>query len=306
VTPVREAAASFACFGATCAVLVVGEDAGAAVDRARRRLLDWHARFTRFDAASELSRLNADPRPAVPAAADVQALVRAVRWAAEHTGGLVDATLLGAIEDAGYVADLRHGLPLELALRLAPARRPAGPSPAARWTGLSTEAGAGTVSRPPGVRIDAGGLAKGLFADLLAADLAQSDAFGIDCGGDLRLGGSAGLERPVDVLSPFDGRVLHRVSLAGGGVATSGIGRRSWLAAGRPAHHLLDPATGRPAFTGVVQATALAPSALEAEARAKAALLSGPSGAARWLPDGGVVVRDDGSHVVVDRSRAPA
>jgi thiamine biosynthesis lipoprotein len=80
-------------------------------------------------------------------------------------------------------------------------------------------------------------------------------------------------------------------------VATSGIGRRSWLGPrGRPAHHLLDPATGAPAFTGVVQATALAPTALEAEIRAKAALLSGPAGGERWLAEhGGVLVLDDGS-----------
>ena len=71
-------------------------------------------------------------------------------------------------------------------------------------------------------------------------------------------------------------------------------GRRSWLdARGRPAHHLLDPATGRPAFTGVVQATALAPTALEAEIRAKAAVLSGPDDAAGWLPHGGAVVLED-------------
>ena len=83
-------------------------------------------------------------------------------------------------------------------------------------------------------------------------------------------------------------------------MATSGIGRRSWLdACGAPAHHLLNPATGRPAFTGVTQATALAPTALEAEARAKAAVLSGPERAREWLPDGGVVVFDDGSFEVV-------
>jgi FAD:protein FMN transferase len=101
----------------------------------------------------------------------------------------------------------------------------------------------------------------------------------------------------VHVESPFDGRILHTFELTGGGVATSGIGRRSWLdRSGAPAHHLLDPASGRPAFTGVVQATALAPTALEAEARAKAAVLSGPYGAADWLPHGGVVVLDDGNH----------
>ncbi len=77
-------------------------------------------------------------------------------------------------------------------------------------------------------------------------------------------------------------------------MATSGIGRRSWLdGRGRPAHHLLDPATGRPAYTGVVQVTALAPTALEAEIRAKAAILAGPDRAREWLPDGGVVVYDD-------------
>ena len=55
------------------------------------------------------------------------------------------------------------------------------------------------------------------------------------------------------------------------------------------------PSTGRPAFTGVVQATALAPTAVEAEWRAKAAVLSGPDAARDWLPHGGVVVLDDGS-----------
>jgi thiamine biosynthesis lipoprotein len=66
---------------------------------------------------------------------------------------------------------------------------------------------------------------------------------------------------------------------------------------GVAAHHLLDPATGRPAFTGVVQATATASTALKAGVRATAAVLSGPEGAAAWLPHGGVVVLDDGNHL---------
>ena len=50
-----------------------------------------------------------------------------------------------------------------------------------------------------------------------------------------------------------------------------------------------------------MQVTALAPNALLAEIRAKAAILSGPDGASRWLPDGGVVVLEDGSHRVIER-----
>jgi thiamine biosynthesis lipoprotein len=114
------------------------------------------------------------------------------------------------------------------------------------------------------------------------------------------VGGAARLHRAVHVDDPFGGRVLHTFHLTDAGIATSGIGRRSWLDEdGRPGHHLLDPATGRPAYTGVVQATAIAPTALEAEVRAKAAVLAGPEAATDWIPYGGVIVLDDArTHIV--------
>ncbi|HEX7292333.1 MAG TPA: FAD:protein FMN transferase, partial [Conexibacter sp.] len=163
------------------------------------------------------------------------------------------------------------------------------------------------VRRPPDLRLDSGGIVKGLLADLLGAELAGHEAYAIDSAGDVRIGGAGRLPRDVHVASPFDATsILHTFRVRDGGAATSGIGRRSWLDAdGAPAHHLLDPSSGRPAFTGVVQATALAPTAFEAEWRAKAALLAGPQGAARWLlPHGGLVVRDDGSHAVLPPLRA--
>jgi thiamine biosynthesis lipoprotein len=43
-----------------------------------------------------------------------------------------------------------------------------------------------------------------------------------------------------------------------------------------------------------VQATAVAATAVEAEVRAKAALLSGPERASEWLIDGGMFVTDTG------------
>jgi thiamine biosynthesis lipoprotein len=291
-----EASARFACFGAACGLLVRGDGADEAVDGARRLLLEAHARFTRFDAASELSRLNDDPNPEVRVSDELAQLAEAVWTAGWYSGGLVDATLLGPLEQAGYATHLTTSVPLADALRRAPARRPAGPDPARRWSELRVSRVHGTVRRPPGLRIDGGGLIKGLLADRLAETLAAHPSFGIDCAGDLRIGGAAGLPRTVHVESPFDGSRLHTFELTDAGIATSGIGRRSWIdAAGRPAHHLLDPATRRPAFTGLVQVTAIAPTAFEAELRAKTALLSGADDAARWLPDGGVTVADDGS-----------
>jgi FAD:protein FMN transferase len=295
---------TFPCFGSTCAVVLDAgdEDAAgqAAVGAARQQLLDWHRQFSRFRPDSELSRLNADPSAEVPVTALMGRFVAAIADAADRTGGLVDGTLLREIETAGYRTDLGRPLPLKLALRLAPRRRAARPSRDAAWRRVAFDPARGVVRRPPGVALDSGGLAKGLFADVLAGRLDAHRAFAVECAGDLRIGGAAGLERPVAVQSPFDGDVLHTFMLAAGGIATSGIGRRSWLDARHaPAHHLLDPATGRAAFTGVVQATAIAPTALEAEIRAKAAVLSGPDGARRWLPDGGVIVADDGGFQVV-------
>jgi FAD:protein FMN transferase len=82
-----------------------------------------------------------------------------------------------------------------------------------------------------------------------------------------------------------------------GGVATSGVNVRIWRdEMGRFAHHLLDPGTGTPVWSGLVGATALAPSALEAETLSKMALLLGPDGARDVLSEhGGVIVHDDGA-----------
>jgi hypothetical protein len=93
------------------------------------------------------------------------------------------------------------------------------------------------------------------------------------------------------------GEPVEVLRVTGGGVATSGIGARLWRCPdGSYAHHLLDPATGRPAWTGLLSVTALSDSALEAETLAKAALLSGPVAARRLLrARGGLLVHDDGA-----------
>jgi len=295
-----EAIETFPCFGASATVIVMGDgpagDPAAAATLARRRLEQWHAQFSRFEPESELSRLNADPRPTVPVSTVMGRLIEAIRDAAAASGGLVDGTLLGGLERAGYAHSFDgESVSLARALALAPARAPAAPSPDARWREVSLDRAAGTVTRPPGLRFDGGGLAKGLFGDILAGVLGLHPSYAVVCAGDVRCGGVAGLRRPVQVASPLDDSILHAFELTDGAAATSGIGKRSWLDAdGRPGHHLLDPATRRPAFTGVVQATALAPTAVEAEVLAKTALLRGPRGAASTLRHGGLVVLDNG------------
>jgi thiamine biosynthesis lipoprotein len=274
----------------------------AAAADARALLAELEARWTRFDPDSDVSRLTADPRRDVPAHAHVRALVRAGAWAGRVSGGLVDMTLGEEIVRAGYAGHWAgETAPLSRALAAAPPRAAAAPHPAARWQGLGTDRRAGTVRRPPGVALDSGGLGKGLAADLVAARLVGL-RYVVDVGGDLAIGHGGGGHHEIAVEHPLiAGAVAHRLRLGGGGVATSGIHRRLWLDRdGRPGHHLLDPATGRPAWTGLLAATAVGRTALEAETLAKVALLRGPAGARAVLAGlGGVLVAENGRTTIV-------
>ena len=287
------------CFGARCTIALTN-DGGAPLRAiaAASFLLDCHRRLSRFLPDSELSRLNADPRETVPVSPLMADFLGAVRRAGERSDGLIDATLLPALRDAGYAASISGRDPG--LLRPTPTvARPAAPDSAARWREIAVDETAGTVTRPPGLEIDSGGVAKGWAADRAAAILEPAPTLAVECAGDIRIFGSAGAERRIAVTDPFDGSRIAELALSDAGVATSGTGKRRWRNAdGTVGHHLIDPSTGRPSDSGVVQATALAPTAEEAEVWAKAAVLSGPERAAGWLPDGGWIVLAD--HTVVE------
>ncbi len=257
-----------------------------------------HRKLTRFDEGSELCALNAEAGESCSVSPTLAVAVSAALWAARRSNGLVDPTLVGELEAAGY-ATTRADLPpagIDEALSVAPDRAPASPRADARWQEVSVDPVAGVVSRPAGVRIDTGGSGKGLAADLAADRLAGYSAFVVDAGGDLRLGGERPPERIVRIDHPLAEVPAHEFTLARGAVATSGIKTRLWRADDGFAHHLLDPSTGKPAWTGVIQATSLGDTALEAETLAKMAFLSGPEHAREILePQGGLIVLDDGS-----------
>jgi FAD:protein FMN transferase len=282
-----------------------GVDAAALFTEIERRL-------TRFDPTSDLSRLNADPRACVPAAPLFRAAVSAALRAARLSDGLVDPTVLGAVRRAGYADSRAHVAAVALLPRLdsAPQRRPARPHPAAQWRTIEVDHAAGLIRRPPGLELDLGGSAKVWAADLVATRLGRHGRCAVDCGGDLRVvagrGARDGAAWEVRVRHPLTGAPAHTLCVRAGGVATSGIDGRLWEGPrGELTHHLIDPATGEPAWTGLLTVTALAPTALEAEALAKAALLSGPLAAQRWLRahNGGVLVQDDGTVEPVGATR---
>ncbi|HEX7278382.1 MAG TPA: FAD:protein FMN transferase [Solirubrobacterales bacterium] len=295
--------------------LLIGEPAAGApaaseaAERIQHTVAEFEAALSRFDPDSELSALNRDPRERVPASPLLRRAVRAGLWAAELSGGLVDPTLVEQIERAGY-ATSRAGVrpaPLREALAAHPERRAAAPDPAARWRRFAVDDERGEIARPPGLRFDSGGVGKGLAADLIASSLAGYGSFVVDCGGDIRVGGREASHRTVAVEHPLSGGRPYVVSLRAGGIATSGLDVRIWRREdGGFAHHLLDPATGEPAWTGLIGVTALGASTLEAETLSKAALLAGPERGRELLAArGGLLVHDGGRVELCGRLAAP-
>lgn len=296
---------TFPCMGSSVRLLV-GPPGAAGVPSAeqsarwgRAYLEEFDSRLSRFRPDSELCALNRDPRREVPASRLLRVAVRAALWAANATDGLVDPTLVAPLERAGY-ARSRAGespAPLGLALASAPPRRPARPNAAALWREVEVDDAAGLIRRPPGVAIDTGGTGKGLAADAVADGLRGCSRFVVDCGGDLCVGGTACASAPyeIEVEHPVTRATAHSLVLGSGAIATSGLTTRLWRRAdGGYAHHLLDPSTGMPAWTGLVSVTASAPTTLEAETLAKAAFLQGPAGARDLLAEsGGLLVHEN-------------
>jgi FAD:protein FMN transferase len=272
-----------------------------AADRERDFVLQFARRLSRFDPDSELSQLNASQLVGVPASDLLRAAVSAGIWAAARSGGLVDPTLVDALERAGYATSLERARPASLveALEAAPPRRPGRPSRASRWHEIFVDDTTGVIVRPRGVKFDTGGTGKGLCADAVAHRLSGYTRFIVDCGGDIAVGGVGAQFDPyaIEIEHPLTGASVGQVRLARGGVATSGLNVRIWRdATGEFGHHLLDPSTGRPAWTGLIGVTAVGSSALEAETLSKMALLLGPDAARGVLAEhGGVLVHDDGT-----------
>ncbi len=272
-------------------VSVIAEDDEAVVAAEVAAIFrDAEERFSRFLETSELSALNRAEGPFAASIPMFDALERARRYM-EMTGGIFDPGVGAALVAHGYDKSF------------APAaldRRAVASVQATSFSGVSLDARARSAARPAGTLVDLGGMIKGATVD--AAARAFRDAGAIDAGGDAVVRGRAW---PVEVEDPLDARrVLVTLSLSNAAVATSAPNRRRWRAGERVAHHLIDPRTGAPAESDLLQVTVVAPSAELADVSAKTAFVLGEREGRRFLDRhalGGVLVRQDGGVAFVGR-----
>ena len=243
-------------------------------DDAARLVIDTFAfeedRFSRFRSGSELCRVNASAGSWMTISQEFATLLGFALEHATATDGLFDPTVLRAMEAAGYDRDIEEVIQAARGV-LHP------PVACGRWREIELDHCG--LRMPRDVGLDLGGVAKGWTADL-AAERALGAGLPwvlVSAGGDLRIAGDApALDIEVD--DPDEtGRSLASLRLRGGAIATSSTRRRSW---GPSLHHVIDPRTGAPSETGIVQATVWAPTCAQAEIASTVALLGGTSGAA--------------------------
>jgi thiamine biosynthesis lipoprotein len=213
--------------------------------------------MSRFRPTSELSQLNDAGQ--MDASSDLLEAVRLALAARARTNGRFDPTVLGALVAAGYDRTF-DDVPAE------------GPIPTTdpAFCGGGVQIDGSRITLGPGVRLDLGGIGKGFAAERAASLLAASGPCLVSAGGDIAVRGVP--ECGVWPVAVADDLTL---GLSRGGLATSGTERRRWRRGDTECHHLIDPATGRPAVTDILRVTAIGSDAVDAEVLATSLFLGG-------------------------------
>lgn len=258
----------FRAMGSDCSVIAVDAPPGTA-ERGRLLVEHLEALWSRFRDDSEVSRLNRSGGRPVRVSPETAELVQRAADAWRLTGGSFDATVLGAVLDAGYdrsFEELGSGGERPVLSRF-------------RAGASEVEIDGLLVTVAAGVGFDPGGIGKGLAADMVVTALVREGAGGVcaNLGGDVRVAGASpgGGAWTVAVEHEWRDDPLALVGLGAGAVATSTTLKRRWEVGGEERHHLIDPATGVPSASDLNLAAVISAEAWAAEVLAKAVLLRG-------------------------------
>ena len=172
---------------------------------------------------------------------------------------------------------------------------------------LEFDFAAQSIRLATGAAIDVGGIAKGWIAQRAANQLVASGVKQglIDAGGDVVLWGSeptqgswgVGIGHPLGLDHDIADLWLEGLTA----VATSSVVKRRWQRTGElPAHQILDPHTGSPTCSDLLQTTVIGRDLVAAEQYTKALIILGSAAGSHWItarrPDlAYIMVRNDGA-----------
>lgn len=226
--------------------------------------------WTRFRDSSELMQINLNPGEIIKVSPETIRLLQEMQYGFELTAGLYDPNVLRSMINSGFGESLLN--PAEHSRLLGTSQSNS------TVDDLIIDINNCTVMNPSGLGLDAGGIGKGLAADLLAERALSTGVQGISvfAGGEVRVAGVSPMEAgwTVNIQHPLDENVsLGVLDLIDGGVATSSpIGRLS-----EAGGHIIDPKKQTPTNEVALQATVVAGDCVDAEVLAKMCLLMPPA-----------------------------
>lgn len=236
-------------------------------------MVQWESVLSRFRPESELNLLHARPgtwRSCSPTLWDV---IQTAHWAWQWSGGLIDPTIRGALERAGYPGSSAQASPVLS-------------QHTGSWADVELDTLNQRIKIPAHLSLDLAGVAKSWAAQQALTLCDPDTVVACDAAGDIALRGAPlGYHAwPIDIepLAGYCDSGILAIDDAHG-IATSGIDQRHWLQNGRRQHHIIDPRTGQVSTSDIVRASVIAPTTIMADVAARMCIILGSTAMQAWL-----------------------
>jgi thiamine biosynthesis lipoprotein len=271
--------------GTVCQVNLYEEGRAKIYDDVFKRLREIEEVFSSSREDSELSRVNSAAGAApVPVSGEFIEILGRALYYREISGGAFDPAI-GPLVKLWGIGGENERVPSEGEIAEALAL--------VRSDMVEIDGEAGTVRLAlPGMALDLGGIVKGYAADEAARIISGAGLKRamIDLGGNIYALGekSGGLPWRIGLQNPDGDRgdYIAVIEVKNKSVVTSGVYERYFEAedssegatpeAMKRYHHILDPATGRPAESGLLSATIVSGRSIDGDALSTAAFVLGP------------------------------
>ena len=279
-------------------ITAYGSKGEAAIAACKDKIYLLEALLSATDNSSDIGRINSSGITDV--SSDTAEIIEYAKQIGEETGGALDITVYPVLKAWGFTTG-EYGVPDSETLNALLQK--------VDFTQIQIEGDTlPTVTVPSGAQLDLGALAKGYASDKAAELLREKGVTSalINLGGSIMTVGSNPNGSPwkIGVRNPFSpDENIGVIEASDKAVVTSGGYERYFTADnGVTYHHILDPATGCPAESGLVSATVIGDSGMMCDALSTALFVMGAEKAIEYHREKGgfdmILVAENGEILI--------
>ncbi len=275
-----------------------GNGASAALERAAAQIGEVEALWSVTREDSEIYRANHSGGQAITVSEETAALVAFALEMARKTDGALDPTIYPVLAAWGFTTDSKQ-VPSQGQID----------SLLAQVDYRRIELDGTGLTVPAGMQLDLGAVGKGYTADLVTQTLREAgvESAILSLGGNIQAIGSRpdGTDWRIGIRAPWEEGNLGVLEISNAAVVTSG-GYENYFEdeAGTRYWHILDPATGAPADSGLQSVTIIGEEGRLCDALSTALFVMGAEKAeAYWRENGGfdmLLVTDEGEVILTE------